>query len=159
MSLPCGIIQSTESRDTWRPTKRRFMCNVYKTNKKYYEISTIYECVEILSKIIGFDSWMICLELNWFFYDPSQIFKHSEYVSKTFRRKSKPPFIICEHSFYGCFISFFELFFAKNRKSIFKMHAPRKHLNQVLMVKMLGKYIRTSLSAHLTIFNLMSEEC
>ena len=25
---------------------RRFKCIVYKTNKIYYEISTIYECVE-----------------------------------------------------------------------------------------------------------------
>ena len=27
----------------------RFKCIVYKTNKEYYEISTIYECVEKLS--------------------------------------------------------------------------------------------------------------
>ena len=53
MSLPRGIIQSIESRDTWRPTNWRFKCIVYKTNKKYYEISTLYECVEKLSMIIG----------------------------------------------------------------------------------------------------------
>ena len=34
MSLPRGIIQSIESRDTWRPTNRRFKCIEYKTNKK-----------------------------------------------------------------------------------------------------------------------------
>ena len=48
--------------------------------KKYYEISTIYECVEKLSMIIGCDIWMICLELNWFFDDPSWMLQLSEFV-------------------------------------------------------------------------------
>ena len=43
-----------------------------------YEISTIYECVE--SIIIGCNTWMIYLELNWFFYDPSLILQLSEFA-------------------------------------------------------------------------------
>ena len=39
-------------------------------NTQYYEILTIYECVEKVSPIIGCYIWMICLELNWFVYDP-----------------------------------------------------------------------------------------
>ena len=31
----------------------------------------LYECIEKLSAIIGCNIWMICLELNWLFYDPS----------------------------------------------------------------------------------------
>ena len=31
----------------------RFKCIVHKTNSKYYEILTLYECVEELSMIIG----------------------------------------------------------------------------------------------------------
>ena len=44
--------------------------NVFKSNyqiiknKKYYEISTIHECVEKLSIIIGRNIWMICFESN-----------------------------------------------------------------------------------------------
>ena len=38
-----------------------------KIKQKYYEITTIYECVEKLSIIISCNIWMICLELNWFF--------------------------------------------------------------------------------------------
>ena len=33
-------------------------------NKRYYEISTMYECVETLSMIIGYKIRMVCLELN-----------------------------------------------------------------------------------------------
>ena len=47
--------------------------------KKYYEISVIYECVE-KKLIIGYNIWMICLELNWFFYDSSRVLQHSEFV-------------------------------------------------------------------------------
>ena len=32
---------------------RRFKCNGYKTNKKYYETSFLYECVEKISMIVG----------------------------------------------------------------------------------------------------------
>ena len=49
-------------------------------HKKYYKISTIYECVEKLSMIIGCNIWMICLELNWFFYDPIWMLQLSEFV-------------------------------------------------------------------------------
>ena len=44
--------------------------NVFKSNSqiientKYYEISTIYECVEKLSMTIACNICMICLELN-----------------------------------------------------------------------------------------------
>ena len=41
---------------------------------------TIHECVEKKSMIIGCNIWMICLELNWFFYDPSRILQLSEFV-------------------------------------------------------------------------------
>ena len=44
---------------------------VYKTNKKYNEILTKYECAEKLLMILGYNIWMICLELNWFVYDLS----------------------------------------------------------------------------------------
>ena len=51
-----------------------------KQNQKYYEILTINECIEKLSIIIGCNIWMICLELNWFFYDPSWTFQFSEFL-------------------------------------------------------------------------------
>ena len=57
-----------------------YTCIVYKTNNKYYEILTIYECLEKLSMIIGCNIWVICLELNWFFYDPSWMLQLSEFV-------------------------------------------------------------------------------
>ena len=44
------------------------------------KILTIYECVEKLSMIIGCNIWMICLELNLFFYDRSRMLQLSEYV-------------------------------------------------------------------------------
>ena len=50
--------------------------------KKYYEISTIYECVEKKSMIIVCNNWIICLELNWFVYDPSCMLRLSEFVWK-----------------------------------------------------------------------------
>ena len=39
---------------------------MYETNKKYYEISPIYEYVYVEKKlmIIGCNIWMICLELG-----------------------------------------------------------------------------------------------
>ena len=48
--------------------------------RKYYGISTLYECVEKLSMIFGCNIWMVCLELNWFVYDPSWMLQHSEFV-------------------------------------------------------------------------------
>ena len=51
-----------------------------KKSKKYYEISTIYEYVEKLEMIIGYNVWMICLELNWFFYDSIWMLQLSEFV-------------------------------------------------------------------------------
>ena len=47
----------------------------YIKEKKYYEILTIYECVEKKSMTIVCNIWMICLELNWLFYDPSCMLK------------------------------------------------------------------------------------
>jgi len=35
-----------ESVGTWPQTNRRLNCIIYKTNKKYYEVSTLNECVE-----------------------------------------------------------------------------------------------------------------
>ena len=52
--------------------------------KIYYEISSIYEYVDKKSMIICCDMWMICLELNWFFYDPCRIFQLSEFMDVTF---------------------------------------------------------------------------
>ena len=49
-------------------------------DQEYYEISSIYECVEKLLIIIGCNIWMICLELNWFVYDPSRMLQLSEFV-------------------------------------------------------------------------------
>ena len=51
-----------------------------KQNQKYYEILTINECIEKLSIIIGCNIWMICLELNWLFSDPSWMLQISEFV-------------------------------------------------------------------------------
>ena len=47
-SLPRGIIQSIESRATWR-----LSAFYVKQIKKYYEVSTIFEYVKKLSMIIG----------------------------------------------------------------------------------------------------------
>ena len=64
--------------------------NVFKSNfqiiknEKYYEISTIYECVGKLSMIIGCNAWMICLELNLFFFDPSRMLAHTNSEVATF---------------------------------------------------------------------------
>ena len=49
-------------------------------NTKYYEISTIYECVEKWSMTIVCNIWMICLELNCFVYDPSWMLHLCEFV-------------------------------------------------------------------------------
>ena len=49
-------------------------------NEKCYEISTIYECVEKLSMTIGCNIWMICLELNRFFYDLSWMLQHPGFI-------------------------------------------------------------------------------
>ena len=38
--------RNIESRATWWPFNRRSNCILYKTNKEYYEVSTIYECAE-----------------------------------------------------------------------------------------------------------------
>ena len=60
--------------------------NVFKSNSqimkntKYCEISTINECVEKLSMTIVCNIWMICLELNWFVYDPGWMLHLSEFV-------------------------------------------------------------------------------
>ena len=44
----------------------RYLFQIKKKDKKYYEISTIHDFFEKLSKIIDCNIWMICLELNWF---------------------------------------------------------------------------------------------
>ena len=41
---------------------------------------TMYECVEKKSIFKGCNIWMICLELNWSFYDPSRTLQLSEFV-------------------------------------------------------------------------------
>ena len=52
-----------------------------KQNQKYYEILTIYECVEkIIDDFSACNIWMIFLVLNWLFYDPSWILQLSEFV-------------------------------------------------------------------------------
>ena len=51
-----------------------------KKNQKYYEILTIYECVEKRSMTIVCNIWMICLELNWLFYDPSWMLQLSQFA-------------------------------------------------------------------------------
>ena len=40
----------------------------------------IYECVDKKSRFIGCSIWMICLELNRFFYDSSWILQFSELI-------------------------------------------------------------------------------
>ena len=39
-------------------------CSAYKTNNKYYEISTLYECVEKVINDLRCNIEMICLKLN-----------------------------------------------------------------------------------------------
>ena len=51
-----------------------------KYKKKYYEISTSYKCVQKLSMTFVRNIWMICLELNWFVYDPSWMLQLSDFV-------------------------------------------------------------------------------
>ena len=47
---------------------------------KNSEILTMYECVEKRSMTIVCNIWKICLELNWFVYDPSWMLHLSECV-------------------------------------------------------------------------------
>ena len=49
----------------------------FKTKSKISWNIDYYECVEKKSMIIGCNVWMICLVLNWFFYDPSRILQLS----------------------------------------------------------------------------------
>jgi len=78
---------------------RCFKCIVYKRNNKYFEIITIYECVEKYLMTIGCNIWMICLKLNWIFYDPSRILQLSEsraaVVHLNFRAGSTFPVPVC----------------------------------------------------------------
>ena len=41
---------------------------------------TVHDCVEKLSMIISCNIWIICLELNWFVYDPSWMLQLSDFV-------------------------------------------------------------------------------
>ena len=41
--------------------------------KKYYETSPTWGCVKKKSMIKSCNIWKICLELNWFYYDPSTL--------------------------------------------------------------------------------------
>ena len=53
-----------KSRNIWRPTNRHLNWIIFKTNKEYYGLFIIYECVEKKSMIIGCNIWKICLELD-----------------------------------------------------------------------------------------------
>ena len=61
------------STDTWRPSNRRLNYIIYKINKIYYDISTMYECIEKKLMSIGCNIWIICLDLNSFFYNLSLV--------------------------------------------------------------------------------------
>ena len=50
------------------------------TIKTYYEKSTIYKCGERQSMTIVCNIWMICLQLNRFFYGLSRMLHLSEFV-------------------------------------------------------------------------------
>ena len=68
--------------DTFRK-KSSFKVHRIETSNKYYEISTLYECIGKKSIIIGCNIWMICLELysvgvgfnNFLLTDPTDIIK------------------------------------------------------------------------------------
>ena len=51
-----------------------------KQNQNFYEILNICECVEKKSITIVCNIWMIFLELNWLFCDPSLMLQLSEFV-------------------------------------------------------------------------------
>jgi len=98
-----------------------------------YIFKYINECVEKKSMTIVCNIWIICLELNWLFYDPSWMLQLSEFVltlrssawvvfnnvsfyrrnsieirleaikSAFFRHKPVPPFIFREHSLLNVF--------------------------------------------------------
>ena len=53
---------------------------VYKTNKKYYEISLIYKCIELNSIIIGNNIWMVSFKSNLIIYDLNEILQLREFV-------------------------------------------------------------------------------
>jgi len=40
----------------------------------------IYECIEKQSMALGSNNWIICLKLNWLFYDTSRILQLSEFI-------------------------------------------------------------------------------
>jgi len=68
-----------ESRDTWRPTNRRLNCIIYVRilwNINYMRMRR--RKIDEYRK--GCNIWMICLEINRFFYDPSWILQLSEFV-------------------------------------------------------------------------------
>ena len=58
--------------------ENKLKAKYYFLNQNYYEISTIYGCVEKLSIIIGCNIWIICLELM--FYYPIRMLQLSEFV-------------------------------------------------------------------------------
>ena len=81
MSLPHVIIQSIDRAETsGGQLFRRFKCIVYKTNGKYYEILTLY--LWMRRTIIDYycNIWIICLKLDWLFYDPSWKLQLSEFA-------------------------------------------------------------------------------
>ena len=51
-----------------------------KINKNPNILWNMNKCVGKKSMIIGCNIWMICLELNWLFYDPSWILQLCEFV-------------------------------------------------------------------------------
>ena len=68
----------------WTKNNPRFKYIVYKPNKnKLWNIKYI-RIRRQKSMIICCDMWMICLELNWFFYDPCRISQLSEFMDVTF---------------------------------------------------------------------------
>ena len=73
------ILWSIDSRDTWRPNNRLLWFIVYKTNKKYYEISTSYNCIESNSTLLGYAIWIINFKFNWTIYDLSRIMQICEF--------------------------------------------------------------------------------
>ena len=78
-SIPRGTLEA--SRAETHSGQIIFLLSIlYMKRVKNYEVSTLYECVEQLLMSIGCNSWMICLELNWSFYDPSWMSQLSEFV-------------------------------------------------------------------------------
>ena len=105
-----------------------FALRAWKICKKYYEILTIYECVEKKSMIIGCIISITCFELNLFFYDPSWMLQLSDFASSAWVVFNIFPLLDATDRWEVIAIDNFSTY-ANNRLSIFA-NTPFNCLNQ-----------------------------